>query len=58
MNRLQWLQVWGFSARPIRERRRRSPLLPSKGQDAFGVFMRRMTDRSDVQTSVNETVAV
>ena len=60
MNKVQWLQVWGFDpATPPEDRRSRaSPFRLSDRGKAFTAFLRRATDRQYLQAMTEETVEV
>jgi hypothetical protein len=56
MNRLQWLQVWGFA---IPDRRKlRAPTLPSDDLQKFAALMRRLSDRAPVTVPSEDPVEV
>jgi hypothetical protein len=56
MNRLQWLQVWGFHPATVPDRRKQaSPArYPGDGR-AFTTFMRRLSDRTPIPVQTEDT---
>jgi hypothetical protein len=53
MNRLQWLQMWGFNAIPDRRRER-----PPADAQKFAALMRRLSDRTQINRRTEEAVEV
>ena len=51
MNRLQWLQMWGFNAIPDR----RKQCAPDDAQK-FAALMRRLSDRTQINRRTEEAV--
>ena len=59
MNRMQWLQLWGFNPVTTHDRRRQiSSSRPSNDGEAFALLMRRLSDRFEVAAVTRETVEV
>jgi len=58
MNRMQWLQVWGWNPVAADRRRQMSPPRSSDGSTAFQKFMRRATDRQHLEVRPLETADV
>ena len=53
MNRLQWLQIWGFNAVPDRREQR-----VSDDAQKFAALMRRLSDRTQINRRTEEAVEV
>ena len=51
MNRLQWLQLWGFNATPDRRKQR-----ASDDSQKFAALMRRLSDRAPIIRRTEEAV--
>ena len=56
MNRLQWLQVWGFHPGTFPDRRKHAlPALYRGDGRAFTTFMRRLSDRTPMPVHTEDT---
>ena len=57
MNRLKWLQVWGFTPLLHNPKQSSPPLTPDESE-AFAALMRRLSDSAPITDLTEEAVEV